>query len=151
MRAHSNVVAALFASLALTSVSVAQKPDATVESRDGATKLELLNRQIIFQFTEKGAREASLGVAPKPDKKNWNWMDDALKGAASGAANMRIVFPVEDVREARYDRGTLTLYMASRPLNAPAADRRGQFKYDDVPEDQAEAFIREFRRVKTSA
>ena len=152
MRARSNVVATLFASLALASVSVAQKPDAaTVMSRDGATKLELLNRQIVFQFTEQGARDASLGVAPKPDKKHWNWMDDALQGAASGVANMRIVFPIEDVREARYDRGTLTLYMASRPIDAPATDRRGLFKYDDVPEDQAKAFIREFRRQKTSA
>lgn len=151
MRAHSNVVAALFASLALASVSAAQKPHAKVESRDGATKLELLNREIVFQFTEQGAKEASLGVAPKADKKNWNWMDDALKGAASGAANMRIVFPVEDVRDARYDGGTLTLYMASRPLDAPATDRRGLFKYEDVPEDQAQTFLREFRRAKTSA
>src|ERR1700682_5474414 len=107
MRARSNVVAALFTSLVFASVSVAQKPEAaTVMSRDGATKLELLNRQIIFQFTEQGAREASAGFAPKPGKKNWNWMDDALQGAASGVANMRIVFPIEDVREARYDRGT---------------------------------------------
>jgi hypothetical protein len=152
MRARSNAVAALFASLVLTSVSVAQKPGtATVASRDGATKLELLDRQIVFQFTEQGAREASAGVAPKPGKKNWNWMDDAMQGAASGVANMRIVFPIEDVRDARYDRGTLTLYMASRPGDAPATDRRGLFKYDDVPEDQAQAFIREFRRLKTSA
>jgi hypothetical protein len=152
MRARSKIVAVFFASLALASFSAAQKPDAaTVVSRDGATKLELLNRQIIFQFTEKGAREASLGVAPKPGKKNWNWMDDALQGAASGAANMRIVFPIEDVRDARYDRGTLTLYMASRPIDAAATDRHGLFKYDDVPEDQAQAFIREFRRLKTSA
>ncbi len=122
-----------------------------VVSRDGATKLELLNRQIIFQFTEKGAREASTGVAPKPGKKNWNWMDDALQGAASGVANMRIVFPIEDVRDARYDGGTLTLYMASRPLDALATDRRGLFKYEDVPEDQAQTFVREFRRLKTSA
>ena len=104
MRARSNVVAALFVSLAFASVSVAQKPEvAKVVSRDGATKLELLNRQIIFQFTEQGAREASAGVAPKPGKKNWNWMDDALQGAASGVANMRIVFPIEDVR----DRATI--------------------------------------------
>jgi hypothetical protein len=152
MRAGSNVVAALFASLALASVSAAQKPDAaTVMSRDGATNLELVNRQIVFQFTEKGAQDASLGVAPKAGKKNWNWMDDALQGAASGVANMRIVFPIEDVREARYDRGALTLYMASRPTDAPATDRRGLFKYEDVPEDQAQAFIREFRKVKTSA
>ena|SRR4030088_38947 len=152
MRARSNAVAALFASLVLTSVSVAQKPGAaTVVSRDGATKLELLNRQIIFQFTEKGAQEASLGVAPKPRKKNWNWMDDAMQGAASGVASMRIVFPIEDVRDARYDRGTLTLYMASRPIDAPATDRHGLFNYDDVAEDQAQAFIREFRRLKASA
>lgn len=152
MRTRSKIVVALFSSLALASVSVAQKPGATtVTSRDGATKLELVNRQIIFQFTEQGAREASLGVAPKPGKKNWNWMDDALQGTASGVANMRIVFPIKDVREADYDAGTLTLYMASRPIDAPATDRRGLFKYDDVPDDQAQAFIREFRRLKTSA
>ncbi|MEA2765624.1 MAG: hypothetical protein QOK07_2028 [Gemmatimonadaceae bacterium] len=152
MRARSNVVAALFASLAFASVSVAQKPEvAKVVSRDGATKLELINRQIIFQFTEQGAREASAGVAPKPGKKNWNWMDDALQGAASGVANMRIVFPVEDVRDARYDGGTLTLYMTSRPIDAAVTDRRGLFKYEDVPEDQAKAFVQEFRRLKASA
>jgi hypothetical protein len=152
MRARSNIVAMLFASLAFASLSVAQKSEpATVMSRDGATKLELVNRQIVFRFTEQGAREASAGVAPKPGKKNWNWMDDALQGSATGVANMRIVFPIEDVRDARYDSGTLTLYMASRPVDAPATDRRGLFKYDDVPEDQAQAFVREFRRLKASA
>src|ERR1700694_4527251 len=152
MRACSKVAAVVFASLAFASLSVAQKPEpATVMSRDGATKLELVKRQIIFQFTEWGAREASGGVAPKPGKKNWNWMDDALQGAATGVANMRIVFPIEDVRDARYDRGTLTLYMSSRPLDAPATDRRGLFKYEDVPEDQAQGFVREFRRLKASA
>ena len=152
MRARSNIVAVLFASLAFASLSVAQKSEpATVMSRDGATKLELVNRQIIFRFTEQGAREASAGIAPKPGKKNWNWMDDALQGSATGVANMRIVFPIEDVRDARYEGGTLTLYMASRPVDAAATDRRGLFKYDDVPEDQAQAFVREFRRLKTSA
>ena len=152
MRASSKIVVALFASLAVASPSVAQSPEsAIVASRDGATKLELINRQIIFQFTDKGAREASLGVAPKAGKKNWNWMDDALQGAASGVSNMRIVFLIEDVREARYNAGALTLYMASRPIDASATDRRGLFTYEDVPEDQAKAFIREFRRVKTAA
>jgi hypothetical protein len=152
MRARSKVAAAAFASLTFASLSLAQKPEpATVMSRDGATKLELVKREIIFQFTERGAREASAGVAPKPGKKNWNWMDDALQGAATGVANMRIVFPIEDVRDARYDSGTLTLYMSSRPLDAPATDRRGLFTYEDVPEDQAQAFVKEFRRLKASA
>jgi len=151
MRARSSVVV-LFASLAFASPSVAQKPEpATVMSRDGATKLELVNRQIIFRFTEQGARAATAGVAPKPGKKNWNWMDDALQGSATGVANMRIVFPIGDVRDAQYDGGTLTLYMTSRPVDAPATDRRGLFRYEDVPEDQAQAFVREFRRLKASA
>jgi hypothetical protein len=152
MRARSNVVALLFSSAVFASVSFAQNAvPAAVMSNDGATKLEIVNRQIIFQFTEQGAREASAGVAPKPTKKNWNWMDDALKGSATGVANMRIAFPIEDVRDARYDNGTLTLYMSSRPLDAPATDRRGLFKYEDVPEVQARAFVVEFRRLKASS
>ena len=152
MRISLKGAAMLFASITLTSLSVAQQPErAVVMSHDGATKLVLLNRQIVFQFTEQGAREASAGVAPKEGKKNWNWMDDVLKGSASGINNMRIVFKIEDVREARYEKGTLTLYMASRPLDAPATDRRGLFKYEDVPEDQSQAFVRELARVKTSS
>jgi hypothetical protein len=143
--------AMLLASLAFGSLSVAQEPErSVVMSHDGATKLVLLDRQIVFQFTEQGAREVSAGVVPKKAKKNWNWMDDALQGTASGVANMRIVFAIEDVREARYERGTLTLYMASRPVDAPATERRGLFKYEDVPDDQAQAFVREFGRLKTS-
>jgi hypothetical protein len=64
---------------------------------------------------------------------------------------MRIVFTIDDVRDARYNGGALTLYMATRPLNAADTDRRGVFKYDDVPEDQAQDFLREFRRLKASA
>ena len=151
MRIPLESVAMLFASLAFGSLSVAQEPEhSVVMSHDGATKLVLLDRQIVFQFTEQGAREVSAGVVPKKGKKNWNWMDDALQGTASGVANMRIVFAIEDVREARYERGTLTLYMASRPVDAPATDRRGLFKYEDVPQDQAQAFVQEFARLKTS-
>ena len=151
MRFLVNGAAVLFASIALASVSAAQEPErAVVMSRDGATKLVLFNRQIVFQFTEKGAREASAGVAPKPGKENWNWMDDVLQGGASGIHNMRMVFKIEDVREARYERGDLNLYMASRPLNAANADGHGVFKYEDVPEEQAQAFLREFGRLKAS-
>lgn len=60
------------------------------------------------------------------------------------------VLAIEDVREARYERGTLTLYMALLPIDAPANDRRGLFNYEDVPEDQAQAFVREFGRLKES-
>jgi hypothetical protein len=77
--------------------------------------------------------------------------DDALQGNAAGIENMRMVFTIDDVREARYDGGALTLYMATRPLDAADTHRRGVFKYEDVPEDQAQAFLREFRRVKASA
>lgn len=152
MRISLNGVVVLFASIALASLSLAQEPErAVVMSHDGATKLVLLNRQIVFQFTEQGAREASAGVSPKKDKKNWNWMDDILQGSASGIHNMRMVFKIEDVREARYESGTLTLYMASRPLDAPATDGRGLFKYEDVPEDQSQAFVRELKRLKASS
>lgn len=156
MRISSNGIAVPFASLVMAivmaSVSVAQSPErAVVVSHDGATKLVLLNRQIVFQFTEKGAQEASAGVAPKEGKKNWNWMDDVLKGSADGIHNMRMVFKIEDVREARYENGTLTLYMASRPVDAAAADRHGLFTYEDVPEDQSQSFVREFRRLKSSS
>jgi hypothetical protein len=149
MRILLNGGAMLFAFLAFGSLSVAQEPErSVVMSHDGATKLVLIDRQIVFQFTEQGAREVSAGVVPKKGKKNWNWMDDALQGTALGVANMRMVFPIEDVREARYDGGTLTLYMASRAVDAPATDQRGLFKYEDVPEDQAQAFVREFGRIK---
>ncbi len=152
MRISSNSVAVLFASFALASLSVAQEPErAVVISHDGATKLVLLNRQIVFQFTEQGAREASAGVAPKEGKKNWNWMDDVLQGSASGIHNMRMIFKIEDVREARYENGTLSLYMASRPVNASATDRRGLFTYEDVPEDQSQLFVRELKRLKASS
>jgi hypothetical protein len=151
MRFSLNVVTVLFVSLALPSLLVAQQPERTVvESRDGATKLVLTDREIVFQFTEQGAREAAAGIAPKAGKRNWNWMDDALQGSAPGIDNMRIVFKIEDVREARYKGGALTLYMATRPLDAADTDRRGVFKYDDVPEDQAQSFLREFRRLKAS-
>jgi hypothetical protein len=63
---------------------------------------------------------------------------------------LRWIFDLEDVREARYERGALTLYMATRPLDAPETDRRDVFTCEDVPEDQAQAFIREFRRLKAS-
>jgi hypothetical protein len=145
-----NGAAMLVASLAFATLSVAQEPErSVVMSYDGATKLVLLNRQIVFQFTEQGAREASGGIAPKKGKRNWNWMDDALQGAASGVANMRIAFSIEDVREARFENGTLTLYMTSRPVDAPPTDNRGLFKYEDVPEAQARAFVREFGRLKS--
>ncbi|MGH7604179.1 MAG: hypothetical protein ACRENK_09315 [Gemmatimonadaceae bacterium] len=152
MRHSSNGFAVLFAAFAFAHVSAAQEPErAEVLSRDGATKLVLFDRQIVFQFTEQGARDASAGVAPKTNKKNWNWMDDVLQGSASGIQDMKMVFKLEDVRDARYDDDTLTLYMSSRPVDAPAADRRGLFRYDDVPQDQSKAFVREFRRLKGSA
>jgi len=151
MRMTLSGAAMLVASLAFATLSAAQEPErSVVMSYDGATKLVLLNHQIVFQFTEQGAREASVGVAPKKEKKNWNWMDDALQGAASGVANMRIVFAIEDVREARFENGTLTLYMTSRPVDAPPTDKRGLFKYEDVPEAQARAFVREFGRLKSA-
>jgi hypothetical protein len=152
MRFSLNRLAVLCLSLAVPPLLGAQQPEhISVESRDGATKLVLTDREIIFRFTEQGARDATAGVAPKAGKKNWNWMDDALQGAATGIENMRIVFTIDDVRDARYDGGALTLYMATRPLNAADTDRRGVFKYDDVPEDQAQDFLREFRRLKASA
>jgi hypothetical protein len=113
MRIPSKGVAVLFASLVVASLSNAQVPErAIVMSSDGATKLVLFDRQIVFQFTEQGARDVSAAVAPKKDKPNWNWMDDVLQGTAAGVANMRMVFAIEDVRGARYDAGTLTLYRA---------------------------------------
>lgn len=151
MRFRLNTVAVLFASFALASASTAQESErAVVMSRDGATKLVLFNREIVFQFTEKGAKDATAGITPKATKENWNWMDDALKGTSTGVANMRMVFKIQDVRDAKYEDGNLNLYMASRPANATAANRNGLFKYEDVPEEQAQAFLREFGRLKAS-
>ena len=151
MRFPLNMAAVLLASFALASASTAQESErAVVMSRDGATKLVLFNREIVFQFTEKGAKEATAGITPKSTKENWNWVDDALKGTATGVANMRMVFKIQDVRDARYEDGDLNLYMASRPGNAADSDRHGLFKYEDVPEEQAQAFLREFGRLKAS-
>lgn len=151
MRSYLKSAAVLFASFALASASTAQETErAVVMSRDGATKLVLFNREIVFQFTEKGAKDATAGITPKATKENWNWMDDAMKGTATGVANMRMVLKVEDVRDARYEDGNLNLYMVSRPAHAAATDRHGLFKYEDVPEEQAQAFLREFGRLKAS-
>jgi hypothetical protein len=151
MRFSLNTAAVLLASFALASASTAQGSErAVVMSRDGATKLVLFNREIVFQFTEKGAKDATAGVTPKATKENWNWMDDAMKGTATGVANMRMVFKIQDVRDAKYEDGNLNLYMAPRPGNAADMNRRGLFKYEDVPEDQARAFLREFGRLKAS-
>ena len=151
MRFYLKSAAVLFASFALASASTAQETErAVVMSRDGATKLVLFNREIVFQFTEKGAKDATAGITPKPTKENWNWMDDAMRGTATGVANMRMVLKVEDVRDARYEGGNLNLYMVSRPANAAATDRHGLFKYEDVPEAQAQTFLREFGRLKAS-
>jgi hypothetical protein len=38
--------------------------------------------------------------------------------------------------------------MKGRPANAPAADRRGLFVYENVRVEEAQAFIMEFERVK---
>jgi hypothetical protein len=151
MRVRLSSLAVPLVVLALASPSAAQEPErAAVYSRDSVTTLVLLDRQIVFRFTERGARDVAEGVAPKPGKRNWNWMDDVLRASASGIKDLEWIFDLKDVREARYERGALTLYMATRPLDAPETDRRDVFRYEDVPEDQAQTFIREFRRLKAS-
>jgi hypothetical protein len=147
-------IAVLSFGFALSSASVMNAQTgvrATVMSRDGATKMVLSDSEVIFQFTKQGAIDASGGLEPKADKDDWNWMDDVLKGTADGVKNMRIVFDMKNIRDAQYENGTLSLYMTSRSLTAPRSDKHGVFAYQEVPEDQAQVFIREFKRAKGRA
>jgi hypothetical protein len=149
MRFALNWLSILAATFVVASISPAQATTrAVVTSRDGATKLVLQDRQITFQFTEQGARSATLGLDPNRAKGDWNWMDDVLHGSSEGIKTMQIVFEIEKIRDARYENGALNLYFTSRPPDAPATDKHGIFSYENVPEDQAQAFIRQLKRLK---
>jgi hypothetical protein len=77
-------------------------------------------------------------------------MNEVIQASVSGGiTGMRMAFPLQDVREARYTNGALTLYMRGRPANAPATDRRGLFVYEDVRAEEAQAFVAAFERVKS--
>jgi hypothetical protein len=141
MRALHASPALLLASLLFAPLAAAQDTDlSTVVSRDSATQLVLTGESIVFHFTEQGAREIESNLAPRKS----NWMDRMIQASVSG----RMTFPLGDIRKARYADGALTLYFQSRPINAPEADRRGKFVYENVAAAEAQAFIREFERVK---
>jgi hypothetical protein len=123
---------------------------AMLASRDGATELVLTGESIVFRFTKQGARNIRNSVARSiTEGDRGSWMGEVVQASASGGiTGMRMALPLEDIREARYRNGALTLYMKGRPANAPAADRRGLFVYENVRVEEAQAFIMEFERVK---
>lgn len=132
------------------SVTAQDSALATVVSRDGATKLVLTGDHVAFLFTEQGARVIERDLISSPSQRDTTWMDRVIATSVSGGVRgMRMIFPLEDVREARYADGVLTLYMESRPLDAAETDQRGKFVYEDVETEEAHAFIRVFERIKT--
>ena len=147
------LLAAVLLALPLLAPALAAQDEpglATVVSRDGATKMVLMPDHVAFLFTEEGARRIERDAARSSRERNGNaWSGEWVRsGVSAGVRGMRMRFDLAAVREARFAGGALTLYMESRPADAPEDDRRGRFVFEDVEEDGARAFIRELERAK---
>jgi|1186.fasta_scaffold15590_1 hypothetical protein len=147
------LVLCLVAALGVAPPALAAQQEVLAElvSRDSATRLELTREQVVFAFTERGVRNIENDVAASQGDRVSNYRDFVFWASVDGGVRgMRMTFDLEDVREARYGDGALTLLMRGRSPRAEPSDRRGSFVFEGVPEEAARRFVDAFYRAKAA-
>lgn len=121
---------------------------AVVSAGDGSTELVLLRHEVVFRFSDRGARQIERRMIGGPEAVDAAWADRTIRASAvAGIRGMRMAFPVAEVRDVRFTDGSLILHFTSRPADADPTDQRGLFEYQEVSEAQAVHFIEAFRSI----
>ncbi|MDQ6925768.1 MAG: hypothetical protein M3154_05990 [Candidatus Eremiobacteraeota bacterium] len=127
---------------------------ATLLSRDGATRLVLTARALRFGFTEQGARRVRCSVdssvAAQPAS---GWLDVAALAhtvSASVVGGMRLAFPLRDVREVRVSGDSLTVCLASQPVDADPCSARHRLTFSGAAPADVQRFAGAVDRARAA-
>jgi hypothetical protein len=123
-----------------------------VESRDGEVKLGLTDRYVYFALSDAALEEARAEVSEDLEGKEGlgGVIGDVVGSAVDKALQMRIKYPIEEIRDIRWEDGEMAILLedGGRRLDESI------MKVDDRPvseafdRDAVEEFAAEFRRLK---
>lgn len=126
---------------------------ATLFARDSATRLVLTPNALRFGFTERGGRRIrrSVDSASAARSIRTPWFDGAAlaRSIADGITrDMRMVFPLADVREVHTEGDMLTVCFATRPPDTPPCAEKHRFIFTGATAADVQRFVEAVDRAR---